>query len=128
MAGPLPENARRLLQGKNFAHLATLMPDGSPQVSPVWVHVDGDDVIVNTSEGRAKTRNVRRDARVALSIYDQQNPYRKVTIRGHVVEITHEGGDEGIDALSMKYEGEPFGKPQGQVRVILRIRPERVTD
>jgi len=128
MAVTLPDRARKLLEGKNFAHLATVMPDGSPQVTPVWVHTEGDDVIVNTSEDRVKTRNIRRDPRVALSIYDQQNPYRKVTIRGRVVELIHEGADDSIDALSMKYEGEPFSKPQGQVRVILRIRPDRVTD
>jgi PPOX class probable F420-dependent enzyme len=124
----LPERARKLLEGRNFAHLATVMPDGSPQVTPVWVHVEGDDVIVNTSEERVKTRNVRRDPRVALSVYDQKNPYRKATIRGRVIELVHEGADKSINTLSMKYEGEPFSKPEGQVPVILRIRPDRVTD
>ena len=125
--GGLTEHARALLLGRNFAHIATVMPDGSPQVSPVWVHFDGDDVIVNTAEGRVKTANVRRDPRIALSVLNQDDPYEKVLIRGRVVEMTHERADDGIDALSMKYHGHPYTKTPGQQRVILRIRPEHVT-
>lgn len=125
----LTDHARTLLEGRNFAHIATVMPDGSPQVSPVWVDVEGDHVIVNTAEGRVKTRNVRRDPRVALSVFDQRNPYDKVLIRGSVTEVTHEGGAEGIEALSQKYTSGPYrGWTPGQQRVILRVRPDHVTD
>jgi PPOX class probable F420-dependent enzyme len=119
---------RALFDGKNFGHLATIMPDGSPQVSPVWVALDGDDVIVNTAEGRLKTRNVRREARVAISVADQQDPYSKVVVRGVVVEMTHEGADESIDRLAKKYLGQdryPWRNPD-EHRVVLRIRPQHV--
>jgi PPOX class probable F420-dependent enzyme len=122
------DEQRSLLEGKNFAHLATLMPDGSPHVSPVWVGLDGDDVIVNTAEGRIKTRNVRRDPRVALSVVDQQDPYSNVTVRGVVVEMTHEGADEGIDRFAEKYLGldrYPWRNPDER-RVVLRIRPQHI--
>ncbi|HXF50973.1 MAG TPA: PPOX class F420-dependent oxidoreductase [Dehalococcoidia bacterium] len=128
MAVPLSEAARALLEGQNFGHLATLMPDGSPQVSPVWVDHDGAHVLVNTAEGRVKLRNVRRDPRVAISIANQQNPYQMVTIQGRVVEITHEGADEHIDKMAKKYLGQdtyPFRRP-GERRVILKIAPERI--
>ncbi len=128
MAIPLSEAARVLLEGQNFGHLATLMPDGSPQVSPVWVDHDGAHVLVNTAEGRVKLRNVRRDPRVAISIANQQNPYQMVTIQGRVVEITHEGADEHIDKMAKKYLGQdtyPFRRP-GERRVILKIAPEHI--
>lgn len=126
----LSESARALLEGPNFAHLATLMPDGSPQVTPVWVDVDADGthVLVNTAEGRVKPRNVRRDPRVALSVANQENPYQMVSIRGRVVEITHEGADAHIDKMAKKYLGQdtyPFRRP-GERRVILKIAPEQV--
>lgn len=126
----LSESARALLEGPNFAHLATLMPDGSPQVTPVWVDVDADGthVLVNTAEGRVKPRNVRRDPRVALSVANQENPYQMVSIRGRVVEITHEGADAHIDKMAKKYLGQdtyPFRRP-GERRVILKIAPEHV--
>ena len=124
----LSEGVRRLLEGPNFAHLATLMADGSPQVTPVWVDHDGSHVLVNTAEGRVKTRNVRRDPRVAVSIYSQQNPYSMATIRGRVVGTTHEGADAHIDKMAKKYLGQdryPFRAP-GEQRVILKIEPLRV--
>ncbi len=128
MSVQLSETARALLEGQNFGHLATLMPDGSPQVSPVWVDHDGTHVLVNTAEGRVKLRNVRRDPRVAISIANQQNPYQMVTIRGRVVEITHEGADAHIDKMAKKYLGQdtyPFRRP-GEQRVILKIAPEHI--
>ena len=91
MPAALSDGIKKLFVEPNFAHLATLMADGSPQVTPVWVDIEGDRIIVNSSEGRTKPRNVRRDARVALSIYNQENPYSAAFIRGRVVEITHEG-------------------------------------
>lgn len=128
MAIPLSESARTLLEGQNFGHLATLMPDGSPHVSPVWVDHDGTHVLVNTAEGRVKLRNVRRDPRVAISVANQQNPYQMVTIQGRVVEITHEGADAHIDKMAKKYLGQetyPYRRP-GEQRVLLKIAPQHI--
>ncbi len=128
MPATLPEGVKKLFREPNFAHLATLMPDGSPQVSPVWVDVEGDRILVNTAEGRAKPRNVRRDPRVAISIHKQDDPYSSAFIRGRVVEITHEGADEMIDKLAKKYLGQdryPYRQP-GEQRLILVIEPEHV--
>jgi PPOX class probable F420-dependent enzyme len=128
MSATLSEGVKKLFREPNYGHLATLMPDGSPQVSPVWVDVDGDRILVNSAEGRSKPRNVRRDARVAISIYNQENPYSSAFIRGRVVEITHEGADEHIDKLAKKYLGQdkyPYHQP-GDQRVILVIEPEHV--
>jgi PPOX class probable F420-dependent enzyme len=123
----LSKKALKLIEGKNFAHLATLMKEGSPQVTPVWVDHDGDFILVNTAEGRLKLRNVRRDPRVAISIIDQRDPYTMVAIRGKVVSITAKGADEHIEKLSMKYLGRkyPWRSP-GQKRTLLKIRPEHV--
>lgn len=124
----LTADQKALFEGKNFGHLATLMPDGSPQVSPVWVDLDGDDIIVNTAEGRLKASNVQRDPRVAISVADQEDPYSRVVVRGVVVEMTHERADEGIDRLAKKYLSQdryPWRDPDER-RVILRIRPEHV--
>ena len=128
MSATLSEGVKKLFREPNYGHMATLMPDGSPQVSPVWVDVDGDRILVNSAEGRSKPRNVRRDARVAISIYNQDNPYSSAFIRGRVVEITHEGADEHIDKLAKKYLGQdkyPYHQP-GDQRVILVIEPEHV--
>ncbi len=128
MSATLSEGVKKLFQEANYGHMATLMPDGSPQVSPVWVDIDGDRILVNTAEGRVKPRNVRRDARVAISIHNQENPYSSAFIRGRVVEITHEGADEHIDKLAKKYIGQdtyPYRQPEEQ-RVILVIEPEHV--
>lgn len=123
----LSKKALKLIEGRNFAHLATLMKEGSPQVTPVWVDHDGDLILVNTAEGRLKLRNVSRDPRVAISITDQKDPYTMVAIRGKVVSITTKGADEHIDKLSMKYLGRkyPWRSP-GQKRTILKIKAERV--
>jgi len=125
----LTDTDRAMLQGRNFAHLATVMPDGSPQVSVVWIDVDDDGtVLVNSAEGRTKTDNVRRDPRVALSVYDQENPYAQLMIRGRVVAMIHEGAKEHIDALAKKYLGAdvyPWHQPDQQ-RVIMRIEVRSV--
>jgi PPOX class probable F420-dependent enzyme len=105
--------------------LTTLMPDGSPQVTPVWVDYDGEYLIFNSARGRQKDRNVRRDPRVAIAILDPDNPYRYVEVRGHVVDITQEGADQSVDRLAKKYLGldkYPYAQP-GEVRVIYKIRP-----
>ncbi len=120
---------RDLLETKKaFAHVATLGSDGAPQVTPVWVDFDGTNVLFNTAKGRVKVRNLREDPRVALSIQDPENPYRYVQIRGRIVESTEKGADAHIDKLAKKYLGKdtyPFRQP-GEVRIIYKIRPERV--
>jgi PPOX class probable F420-dependent enzyme len=125
----IPQQFRDLLTKKAFASLATVMADGSPQVTPVWFDFDGTHLRVNSAKGRVKDRNMRRNGRVALSILDPENPYRHVAIRGRVEEITEAGADAHIDSLSKKYLGQdryPNRRP-GEVRVIYRIRPERVS-
>jgi len=130
MGGSIPEGFMDLLtQKRAFAHLATLMPDGGPQVTPVWFDWDGETVRVNSARGRQKDRNMRRAARVALSIQDPDNPYRYLALRGLVTEVTEEGADAHIDSLAKKYLGVdsyPYRQP-GEVRVIYKIRPERVS-
>ena len=128
----LSPGAVKLLEEKQIAQLATVMPDGSPQLTPVWIDVepDGSHVLVNTAEGRVKTRNVERDPRVALSVVDSQNPYRYAIVRGEIVERRHEGADEHIDKLSKQYLDKdiyPFRTPDMQ-RVILRIKPSHVLE
>ncbi len=123
----VPEIARRLLEQPVLAHLATLMRDGSPQVSPVWIDFDGRYVLVNSEEARQKVRNVRRDPRVAISILDPQNPYGRLVLRGRVSEITEAGAWEHIDRLARKYRGEDhYQRTPGERRVILKIEPEHV--
>ena len=128
MAAQLPEVAQKLFREPNFAHLATLMPDGSPQVTPVWVDFDGKYILVNTAEGRRKPNNIRRDPRVAIDVIGQQEPYNMATVRGRVVELTYEGADDHIDKMAKKYLGQdkyPFRSP-GERRIILKIEPEHV--
>jgi PPOX class probable F420-dependent enzyme len=122
----IPENYLDLTQKKAFAQLATLMPDGSPHVAPVWFEYDGKDILVNSAKGRVKDKNMRRDPRVGLDILDPDNPYRHLSIRGRVVEITENGAEEHIDKLAKKYIGQdryPYRGP-GEVRVLYKIEPE----
>ena len=128
MAKEITGPARELLEAANIAHLATLMRDGSPHVTPVWVDVEDSLVLINSAEGRLKVRNLRRDPRVGLSVADRENPYAAVSIRGRVREITETGADEHIDVLAKKYLGEeryPMRQP-GERRVIIRIEPVHV--
>lgn len=121
----LSPEIREFLAAKTFAHLATRMEDGSPQVSPVWVETDGDLIVVNSATGRLKDRNIRRDPRVALSAVHPDDPYRCLMIRGEVERITEKGGEEGIDRLARKYTGADryeWRRP-GEVRVLYYIRP-----
>ena len=129
MAGVIPEKYLDLFQKKAFANLATVMEDGSPQVTPVWCDFDGSNVLINTARGRVKDRNMRRNPRVALSLMDPENPYRYVEIRGHVVEATEQGADAHIDKMAKKYLGAdkyPY-RGAGEVRVIFKVRPEKVS-
>lgn len=125
----IPEEAFPLLEGMHLAHVGTINADGSPQVTPVWVDHDGDTVLINTAKGRIKERNLSRDPRVSISIVDAANPYRPLTIKGRVLELTEEGADAHIDKLAKRYLNEdsyPFRQP-GEVRILVRIEPERVT-
>lgn len=123
------EEYRRILQGRRNAYLATLMADGSPQVTPVWIDVDGDDVVVNTSEGTVKLANVRRDPRVAINIESEEDRYRVLSLRGSVIAIeSSEEVDDHIDALSVRHDGVPWTpEDDEEVRVRIRIRPERIS-
>lgn len=130
MGIPIPPAVRQLFEGKNFAHVATLMKDGSPQVTLVWSDIDGDRIIVNTAEHRAKPRNVRRDPRVAISIADQQRPERAAFIRGRVVEITREGAEDHIDKMARKYRGDEryMDHSPDRPRVLLYIEADHIRE
>ena len=122
----IPEKYRDLFSKPAFANLATLMPDGNPQVTPVWIDYDGKYVIVNSAKGRQKDRNLRREPRVALTVMDPENPYRYLGIRGRVKEITERGADAHIDKMAKKYLNKdkyPYRQP-GEVRVLYKIQPE----
>ena len=118
-----------LFTKKSYANIATLMKDGSPQVTPVWVDYDGEFILINTAEGRQKMKNIMRDPRIALSIQDPDDPYRKLIVRGRVIEETEQGADEHIDKLAKKYTGADTyqNRIPGMVRVILKIKPEHVS-
>lgn len=119
---------RLCTEGKNFASLATLMPDGSPQVSVTWVDSDGEYIIINTEDGRVKARNMRRDPWVAVSIMDSGNPYRQAMIMGSVEGDTYEGAEEHINRMAKKYlKLETYPRTRkNEKRVIFRIKPEKV--
>jgi len=124
----LPDLAKQLLAGKNFATVATLMPSGAPQASVVWIDVEGDTIVFNTAEGRVKPNNMRRDARVAIAVHNAENPYQQAMIQGHVAEMTNEGADAHIDAMANKYMGVdsyPF-RQEGEVRLIVKIAADKV--
>jgi PPOX class probable F420-dependent enzyme len=124
----VPESHRDLLmpETRSFAFLATIMPDGSPQLTVTWVDTDGTHILINTAEGRIKDRNLQARPRVAVCIPDPKDPYRYIQIRGRVVARTHKGADEHIDLLNRRYVGVPFTPKSGQVRVIYKILPEHV--
>lgn len=129
MPKKIPEKYRDLFNKRAFAHLATLMPDGRPQVTPVWCDVDGDYVLFNSARGRQKDANVRRDPRVTMCIMDPDNSYRYLEIRGRVIERTEQGAEEHIDRLAKKYldlDRYPYRQP-GEVRVLYKIEPERTS-
>jgi PPOX class probable F420-dependent enzyme len=118
-----------LTQKKAFANLGTIMPDGSPQVTPVWFFFHDGRFIVNTARGRTKDRNMKANKHVALSISDPDNPYSHVSLRGKIVKETEEGADANIDAMAKKYMGVdkyPYRQP-GEVRVIYEIEPVSVS-
>ena len=124
---PLTEDQVALLREKVLAHVATVMPDGSPHVTPVWVDTDGEAVLFNTAKGRLKYRNLSRDPRVAISLSAKDNDYRTVVMRGRA-EFIEEGADAHIDRLAKKYLGADSypGRQPGEVRVTVRVVPETI--
>jgi PPOX class probable F420-dependent enzyme len=128
MAAAIPDEAKHLFENKDFAHVATINPDGTPQVSAVWIAMDGDLITFNTAEGRVKTKNLHANPNVAISIHAQDNPYENLNVQGKVVEMTQDGADEDIDALAKRYmdaDSYPFRQP-GEERVLVKIQPEKV--
>jgi len=126
----ITEPVEKLLKDKNFAFIATLMPDGSPQITPVWIDIDNNTntILVNTASGRKKLDNISRDPRVAISVANQLNPYEMVAIRGEVVQQDTNSADEHIDKLAKKYldlDKYPFRTPN-EKRVILKIKPDKI--
>jgi PPOX class probable F420-dependent enzyme len=129
MAIPLSHEIRALLDGPNFAHLATLMADGSPQSVPVWVGREGDRILICTGDGSLKAKNSRRDPRVSLSLVDFDNPYQEAQLRGRVVEHRPDGDFQYLDAVSLKYTGKPFPfrSPEGRVVLVIECEKARYT-
>ena len=124
----IDDSIMQLLTGKNFAFVATLMKDGSPQITPTWIDFDGKIILINTAEGRTKQKNTSRDPRIAISIVDQNDPYNMVTIRGKVIEQTSKGADDHIDKLAKRYLGVdkyPF-RSSTEKRIIIKVEPEKV--
>jgi len=126
MSTELPEKYLDLFSKKALGSLATIMPDGRPQVTPVWCDLEGGRIVVNSAKGRLKDRNIRRDPRVAITLIDPDNPYRYLEIRGRVVEMTEQDGDAHLDRMAKKYLGVdayPWRNPK-DTRVIYKIEPE----
>jgi len=124
----IPEKYRDLFNKRAFASLATRMPNGDVQVTPIWVDVEDGNLLFNSARGRLKDKNVRRDPRVTLTLMDPDNPYRYLEVRGRVVDVTEQGADQHINKLAKKYLGVdqyPYRQP-GEVRVLYRVKPEHV--
>jgi len=124
----LSEKAATMIDGKNFGHVAFVTPRGDPHVSPVWLDRDGDLILINAAEFRQKIRFLKAGQKVMISITEQKDPYNKVLIRGHVVEITKDGALEQNDRMAMKYLGtmDDPSRPVGD-RVLLKIQPDKIT-
>ena len=125
----LSNETKQLLDGPNFVHLATLMPDGSPQSVPVWAGREGDRIVICTGEASLKARNTARDPRVAISMVDFHNPYSELQIRGRVVERRPDTDFKLLDPISIKYTGKPFPMraPEGRIALIIEVDKERYT-
>ena len=108
---------------KALLYLATVMPDGSPQVTPVWFSTDGEYILINTNEGRVKDKNMKARPKVAMTIQDPNDPYRYLGVRGEVVSYTTEGADDHISMLSLRYDNEPWTYRETQKRIIFKIKP-----
>jgi len=129
MSSVIPDEMKDLLDKPIVASLSTVMPDGSPQVTPVWFDYDGNNIRINSAKGRAKDKNMRRDPRVAIAVAEPTNPYRYLEVRGRVETIDETAADEHIDSLAKRYMGVdayPYRTPE-EIRVIYVIVPERTT-
>jgi PPOX class probable F420-dependent enzyme len=129
MADTFTAATRAIFAKRVLAHVASVDPEGEPHVTPVWVELDGDDIVINTALGRAKARNLASDPRVAISLSDPDDPRAAVAIRGTVVGFTTIGADEVIDRLAKKYldvDAYPYRR-EGEIRVTVRIRPDRIS-
>jgi PPOX class probable F420-dependent enzyme len=118
----LTEKQRAVLLGKNFYTVSTIGKDGGPRSTTIWGDLDGDDVVLNSVEGRGWLANIRRDPRVAIAVHDMEDPYSQVSLTGRAVEVTADGGQEGIDQLSRKYTGSDYRTRPGDTRVRVRVR------
>lgn len=129
MAIPLSPEVKQLIDRTNFAHLATLMSDGSPQSVPIWIGREGNRIVICTGENSLKAKNTRRDPRVALSIVDFKNPYEEVQLRGRVVGRRPDPDFKTVDPISLKYTGKPFPfrSPEGRVALIIEVEKVRYT-
>lgn len=128
MSVEISAGLEKLLKEACHCQLGTILPSGWPQVTQVWVDTDGQNILINSAEGRVKTTAVRKNPRVAVNIVDPANPWRVASVRGKVIEVTTEGADQHIDALAKKYLGKdtyPFRQP-GEVRVIIKIEPQKI--
>ncbi len=126
---PLDTRVLDLLSRPNFAHLATLMPDGSPNSTPVWIGVRGDQIVIGSGEGSLKVKNLRRDPRLSISVVDLHDPYEEVQIRGKVVAFREDSNFEIMDEISRKYTGKefPFRNPEGRVAMMIAVEKARYT-
>ena len=122
----LTEKDVELLKRPNLAIIGTIRADGTPHLTPTWVDTDGEHVLVNTAEGRAKPRNLRRDPRVSVSVVDHDDPYWWLSITG-TAELTHDGAEEHIHELSRRYRGRDYDKPKEPRRILVRITPDRIS-
>ena len=129
MAKVIPNSFLDLFKSKAFANLATVMPDGSPQVTPVWLDFDGKHILINSARGRQKDRNMKANPAVSMAISDPQNPYRYLEVRGRVVKITEDGASEHIDKMAKKYMGvdKYSHRKPGEVRVLYFVEPQHIT-
>lgn len=125
MAELTPEQAA-LFGPPNLAYLATVNADGSPHLAPLWADTHDGMIVLNTADGRVKVENARRDPRVAVAIHDKENPHPPVAVIGTVVEITTDGAEEHMQELTTRYTGEGWASVDGQVRIMLVIRPDKI--
>ena len=123
MALKLDDDVKRILDAPNFAHLSTLMEDGSPKVEPIWIDREGDHILITTDRKSIKAINIDRDPRVALSITDYANPYEQVLIRGRVIETRDDNALQVLDRVSLKYTGAPFPRRKWSTRVVYVVEP-----
>jgi PPOX class probable F420-dependent enzyme len=123
------KDLQRLLQGRNLAFISTLSRDGSPHITPMWADMEGDVILINTFESSAKSKNIKKDPRIAISVVESNNPYNMVSIKGTVIDQTTEGADEHLKKLAKRYLGigKYYYREPNRKRVILKIKPEKAT-